>query len=347
MRSLLLLFTLLLQSTSENTLTQLLITRIRSSSQPSWIALANILETVDADGAAPETAAGEGLYDSARRRALRWLSADAYALSLLDDDDPHAKLLERYALATLYYSTSDSGWSRCGPDDEACPPEKRFLSPGNHLDWEGLNGKNDKVTWIDLNSRNLSNGCFSSNVFEAPALPLELSLLTSLELLWLHSNPLFCGTIPPHVTELPLQSLSLHSTKMSGSLPSELYGMESLSSLRLYKSRFSGNVTDLSRLKNLKWAWIHGNEFTGSLSHVGNMTFLEGITLHGNGVSTTGSGLCDLMEGNLKYLWVDCREGSVTKDEDGEWRVVEGVEACECCTRCFPKGDGDAVAAAA
>ena len=79
----------------------------------------------------------------------------------------------------------------------------------------------------------------------------------------------------------------------------------------------------------MKWVWIHGNEFTGSLSHVGNLTFLEGITLHGNDVSTTGS-----------------REGSVTKDEDGEWRVVEGVEACECCTpsprrhELFLLGDG-------
>jgi hypothetical protein len=127
---------------------------------------------------------------------------------------------------------------------------------------------------------------------------------------------------------------------MSGSIPDGLYSIEKLTSIRLYKSNFSGAISeDIQKLKNLKWFWIHENEFTGVLPELSGLTALEGITLHGNGFAKkleSSSNLCMLLKGSLKYLWTDCEDGSVVK-EGGEWAVVEGTKACECCTRCFPR----------
>ena len=62
-------------------------------------------------------------------------------------------------------------------------------------------------------------------------------------------------------------------------------------------------------------------------------------TLKGNIIPAP---LCSLMEKkNLKHLWTDCEEDAlVFGQENGsseELVIKDGVHACSCCTRCFPK----------
>jgi hypothetical protein len=295
---------------------------------------------------------------------MHWLTQDEYAHTLIDvatdnqdeADKKHIQLLQRYALATIYYGTSQYGpWSACAPTSEESSPcdndEHRYLSPSNHLSWEGINGKGGLITWLDLNTKNLSN-CRPSTSDnnnhngEYDMFPLELSLLSpSLELLWLHSNPFLCGSLPSYIGEfINLQSLSLYSTNMSGPLPQSLYTIDKLASIRLYKSNFGGSISpELNQMKNLKWFWIHENQFEGTLPNLGKLNLLEGVTLHGNALDTSQSGLCQLLKASLKYLWTDCNNHGVVK-KGQEWVVVEGEKACECCTRCFPKKQMDAVA---
>lgn len=351
-------------------LAQQLINHVQSSELSSWKHLADFLSAAfDENSSGSDSSATEDQYSSARRKALQWLSTDEYAIALSNDannnnnesDKKQLQLLQRYALATIYYSTSQNGkWNTCDPDTSTpCESDNhRFLSSSNHLSWEGINGKNGLATWLDLNTRNLSNHCPSSRdshtqtTVHYDALPPEMALLSpSLELLWLHSNPLLCGRIPSYIGEFSnLQTLSLYSTKMSGSIPNSLYNIEKLTSIRLYRCNFSGLISDdMKKLRNLKWLWIHENEFTGVLPDLGELTLLEGITLHGNGfakLESNSSGLCPLLKGSLKYLWVDCQDGSLVKEGD-EWAVVEGKPSCECCTRCFPRDgtvDNSAVA---
>ena len=348
---------------NEKQLAQQLIDIIRASDLTSWKSLVNVLSTtfeIDNTSGSGSTADDDN-YNFARKKALHWLSSDEYAQTLANESTAHTdegegkkkkqnQLLQRYALATIYYSTSQNEWTSCGAIDTTSPCDNndhRYLSSSNHLSWEGINGKNGLVTWLDLNTKNLSNHCPSDNTLvEYDVLPLELTLLSpSLELLWLHSNPL-CGTIPSYIGEFTsLQSLSVYSTNMSGILPESIYDIEKLSSIRLYKSHFSGGISaNIKELKNLKWLWIHENEFTGPLPELESLTLLEGITLHGNQFTNVESlGLCGLLKGNLKYLWTDCHNGSIVR-EGGEWAVVEGEKACECCTRCFPRVGDDAVA---
>ena len=61
-------------------------------------------------------------------------------------------------------------------------------------------------------------------------------------------------------------------------------------------------------------------------------------TLKGNIVPAS---LCSLMEKkNLKHLWTDCEEDALAFDQENgsdELVIKDGVHACSCCTRCFPK----------
>jgi hypothetical protein len=341
---------------------QQIIQQIHTSDLASWKALANILSVTFEESSSDSTS--DDHYNSARKKALHWLSTDEYAISLVNNtssntdeesDKKQMRLVQRYALATIYYGTSQTGeWNQCAPLSSStstpCDNDKhRYLSSSNHLLWDGINGKSGLVTWLDLNGKNLSNNdpSIQQQQQQYDMLPMELTLLSpSLELLWIHSNPLLFGTIPPHIGEfINLQSLSIYSTNVGGVIPPTLYEIEKLSSIRLYKSKFVGEISkDVTKLKNLKWLWIHENRFTGVLPDLGGLTLLEGITLHGNQFEeeTTMSGLCGLLRGNLKYLWTNCNDGSAVK-KGGEWMVVDGTKACECCTRCFPRKEVDAV----
>ena len=198
------------------------------------------------------------------------------------------------------------------------------------------------------------------------------------------------GTLPSWIGDLQsLSSLSAYNTNLYGSLPESLYGLRKLNSLRLYKCQFSGTISptigggtgDTNALMELKWLWIHDNQFTGVVpSSIGNLAKLEGLTLHGNEFEVVDGSLlgkesggkeelkdnvipkevCYLRLKNLSHLWGDCEEGALEEEENvvvhrdnggdvaGDlvssgvdrnvhFKVKEGVRACSCCTRCFPK----------
>ncbi|KAL7472954.1 hypothetical protein ACHAXS_013333 [Conticribra weissflogii] len=342
-------------------------------------------------------------HDHARRKALYWLChQDQTSLSEYDrsqsennsnsnntnispEDQHEHYLLQRYALATIYFATSgtsdssssSSSWTSCAayPSDTPCELDtSRYLSQTTHLNWEGINGNKDKVViWLDLSSRNLTSNYF---------LPMEVTLLAPwLELLWLSENPFLEGrnNLPEWMGDFGnLVSLSMYRTGLTGPIPDSMYGLSKLTSLRLYKNRLSGTLPEDigDKLSNLKWLWIHGNDFTGIVpSSIGKMNQLEGLTLHGNrfdvlnledeldegengekGVKAILKGnvipreVCELRKKKLVHLWGDCEDGSLEWIEnsdavgsggndktEGYYKVLEGVRACSCCTKCFPR----------
>ena len=324
---------------------------------------------------------------SARLQALQWLTLD-YGKSVSSSssyssanhqhhkDDHHNQyyesgLLDRYALATIYYATNGKDWTY---DDAQSPSssasssssddQQLFLSSASHLQWSGVNGNNrdGHVTMLDLSHRNLVSNSF---------LPLEIVLLSpTLELLWLSDNMGLSGSLPDYLGDFAsLSSLSIYQTSMSGTLPETLYNLPKLSSLRLYKSNFSGGISSsIGKLVGLRWLWLHDNRFSGVLpQELGLLSKLEGMTLHGNEFDTidvmNGDGLrsniipesvCTNLVtaasnvggvgstsgGELKHLWTDCEEDSMLVVEDGgESKILNSasVKACSCCTRCFPR----------
>jgi len=338
----------------------------RENPPPSWTYLLEVMERAFL-GVSPNHHSPRE--EEARRSALHWLAHEDGSPSELSEESYDQGLLQRYALATAYFATGGDDWSQCSrkktssnhPNGACESDDERYLSPHSHLKWDGINGKNGQVTWLDLSGRGLTSDAF---------LPLEVTLMSpSLELLWASENENLGGTLPDYLGEFQsLVSLSVYGTSVSGTIPDSIYGLKKLASIRLYKSQFQGTISSqIGNLTDLKWLWIHDNKFAGTLpEEVGELAKLEGITLHHNlfssevenGVKTNKfvpDSLCTLKKGKiLKHLWTDCDERALAQAEDGGVEgkkeaggiaLKEGARACVCCTRCFPpKSEAVAIA---
>jgi len=310
--------------------------------------------------------------DDGRRRALQWLVYEDGASSTMSSREYDATLLQRYALAAIYYSTGGDEWTYCskaagvGAEREFNSPceggaGSRFLSSESHLLWGGVMGTqhDGRVTMLDVSNRGLVGSTF---------LPPELLLLgPTLELLWVHDNMALMGSLPTYLcgNSFPnLASLSVHKTSLTGTIPRSIYTLSKLSSLRLYGSNFTGTLSsNIGRLTNLKWLWIHDNGLTGTVPvELGLLSKLEGLTLHNNnfesvleynvteygllGMNILPDTVCNLTKYDLRYLWTDCEENeyitaaaAAAAEETAveEDRFDETMRACSCCTRCFPR----------
>ena len=366
-----------------------IIQKVKDNVQPddesssSWNIMLHVLENSFLGVRMPNDSNINDVYQSSpneeegRQRALHWLAHndEDETLTNISHGEYDKGLLQRYALATIYFSTNGDNWNTCSQNKQlsSCEnDESRYLSPYSHLKWSGINGKNGQVTWLDLTNRHLVSSNF---------LPLEILLLSkSLELLWLSENTQLSGSIPTYIDEFQsLVSLSIYKTNVGGTLPDSMYDLTKLTSLRLYKSNFTGVISNqIEKLSStLKWLWIHDNNFTGIVpNEIGKLVKLEGLTLHGNnftpiieaenkeevgGTNDVSNSLksniipdavCNLKRVSLQHLWTDCEddalvsqpspvEGGGGKNNNAEdiLVIVEGKQACSCCTRCFPQKD--------
>ena len=119
----------------------------------------------------------------------------------------------------------------------------------------------------------------------------DLSGLTSLKLLWLHTNALTGGV--PDGTMLPesLDDLNLRDNMLMGAIP-DLSALDNLTRLRLHNNSLSGAVPgSLGGLDSLTSLWLHNEEdsdlgnnmFTSIENGVGDLAdTLEVIALSGN-----------------------------------------------------------------
>ena len=155
-------------------------------------------------------------------KALDWI-ANRDSLQL-EPDSNH--LLQRYALAVLYFSTSELGWKR----------EMHWLSPLHECEWKAEGGvracdSNQYITDVSL-WNNLKG-----------ILPVELGALTKLQVLYLARNQLH-GTIPTELGQLTdLTYLGLQHNRLSGTFPTTSFGaLTKLRTLYLEKNDLTGTI---------------------------------------------------------------------------------------------------------
>lgn len=213
---------------------------------------------------------GRALNDrsSAQYKAFVWLASNRNLESYTD-----MRRLQRYALATLYYSTDGDGWLN----------KTNWLSDLNECGWfskAGLgpcNAPASELKNLELDYNNL-NGF----------LPAELGLLSnSLERIVLHGGPseALDGSVPTEFGYLTnLRLLYLPNNSMTGSFPSEMGKLTGLQQLNLSKSQLGGSLpSEIGNLLSLITVDLSGNSFTGQLpSQIGNMEKCNKLLLDDN-----------------------------------------------------------------
>jgi Leucine rich repeat len=166
-------------------------------------------------------------------KALDWI-ANRDTLRL-EPDAGH--LLQRYALAVLYFATTELGWKR----------ELNWLAPVHECEWSGEGG----VRTCDTDRR-VTDVSLWNNL--KGTLPVELGALSKLQILYLARNHLY-GTVPTELGQLTeLKYLGLQFNRLTGTFPADYFGgLTKLRTIYLEKNDLTGTIKRTDPLCQLKF----------------------------------------------------------------------------------------------
>ena len=214
--------------------------------------------------------------DSAQAKAYDWLVQD-FALQ----EHPGDKLRQRFALATLYYSTGGNQWTVRG-SSTGDTDEDGWLSGSDECAWWTNEPKfkppvcqNGTLRVLSLHSNNL--------VGEIPA---ELALLTDLHsVVGLEKNNLQ-GSLPVEIFQslsMPRGGLLLGGNSISGPIPTEI-GEFKVRFLLLENNRLTSMPTELGMMQRLQYLDLHDNLISGSkiVSELASLGSLKVLNLSRN-----------------------------------------------------------------
>lgn len=275
----------------------------------------------------------------AQGKATAWLlNEDSF--QICPDND---KLLQRWTMAVIYYSTGGDAWFQCSAaGSDNCGNEnpfvnqERFLSGSNECEWAGISCVNGCVTEIEFGTyhmlgsggTNLTHLLFAEENNLVGTIATEIGLLTDL-LVWGMERGRLSSTIPTEIGQLTnLIFIDLDYNQLTGTLTSELLTLGSLTQLDLNNNRLSGNILGITEFPRMEFLQLHDNLFTGSIpSEIGLYTSLSAFTLHESMLSgDMPQEVCDLLltagkGGVLTSLIADCTQPNANIN-------------CSCCTDC-------------
>mmetsp|Transcript_37119 Transcript_37119/g.90236 ORF Transcript_37119/g.90236 Transcript_37119/m.90236 type:complete len:592 (+) Transcript_37119:45-1820(+) len=251
------------------------------------------------------------------------------------------ELIERYALAVVYFEGLGRTWNR----------QSNFLEIVSVCEWNnGISSQDDNAEGVYCSDGTVTFIQLVENGLKGQ-LPKEISLLKNLQHLNLDGNMLY-GEIPSLSGLTSLQVLWMSSNELTGPLPKAL--PSSIANLDLQENSFLGaipvewqSLTDLfflglrlndltslpgeflQPLSNLRYLDLEGNELQGTIpTQLGSNTKLESLYLEKNRLSgnlpTELASLTNLSElllygngriegtvpkeysqlTNLKFLWI-------------------------------------------
>eukprot|EP00934_Nitzschia_sp_Nitz4_P004080 Nitzschia sp. Nitz4//scaffold228_size32365//1941//8051//NITZ4_007904-RA/size32365-snap-gene-0.26-mRNA-1//1//CDS//3329542813//4070//frame0 len=254
--------------------------------------------------------------------AFEWLSSSVN--EWVTDDD---QLLQRYALATLYYSAGGSQWSS----------KRSWLSATDECAWFSSTTSDTicdlfgNIIELNLNGNNLEG-----------TIPPEIALLSNgLELLDLQSNSL-TGTIPTELCQLTLlEQLNLSSNDLDGDIPTDIWALRQLRRLVIIANKLDSTIPDeLGLLSNLVLLDLGLNQLTGTIpSSLGSIDTLAGLSLYENELTgTIPTQLARLSDLQLLYIDGNNLSGTVPNgvcqlDLEEFWGDCDDIQ-CTCCTTC-------------
>jgi hypothetical protein len=223
--------------------------------------------------------------DTPEAQAVEWLQDDPGISTYTN-----LEALQRYALATLYYSTGGENWinndgwldynvAECDWfTDFSLTEDFSFLG-----DFSFIGGFSSLIDTC-INDVRYSNLVLEQNGLSGE-LPDALAVLTDLQTMVLVDNAL-TGQLPSAFGSLSqLTVLWLYGNLLSGPIPSEYGLLLNLNFMYLYDNALTGTIpSTLGSLSQLRMLWLFGNKLTGSVP-------VE---------------LCQLVQTNALDLQIDC-----------------------------------------
>jgi len=258
--------------------------------------------------------------------ALIWLlEEDQYKVCPNDKECPR-KVLNRWLMALLYYSTEGEGWTNCGAegDGSSCdtngignvgdanyvPPcldgsSRRWLSGFDECDWCGVSCDN----FNDLPPLN-TTGCDTTdlqleNINQSGVLPTELGEAVELRTIRFEDGTIE-GPLPPAWGDLnQLRVLDLNFQNLTGSIPPSYYKLLKLNQLDLNDNELTGTISnDIGNLKALEFLQVGNNKLAGTFPpNIASLTKLNVLGMENNKFS--GSLPAKFVSPNLERVFLD------------------------------------------
>jgi hypothetical protein len=240
--------------------------------------LFNLLSSASSDNGLSIEVSG-----SPQNSAFVWLLGSDTLPSFSDE-----RLVQRYALATFFYSTDGPNWSEATD----------WLSDGDECLWFSTGSGNsmcdqdDVVATLELGFNGLMGSIppeiglltgltridMSGGVGPGITgrLPEELSALTSLEVFSARDNALFGPLFSNMGAWGNLRILNLSNNDITGPLPSNIGNLASLTFMDISSNAFSGPVPEsIGLLTSLVTLSMGNNDFTTLPASIGNMERLS------------------------------------------------------------------------
>jgi len=272
---------------------------------------------------------GPNKLNKRQQQELKWIIAATSRHAVLNQNSPQqraacellgsggrsqARLLQRYALVVLHYTTNRTAWTWTNAVDEPhlIPHDGYWMSLRDECTWYGVTcNTGGTIRGLELGFLELQG-----------ILPRELGLLSQLRTLDLHGNELQ-GVLPPKaLSQWPkLEYLYLQMNGLFGALQREVQELTSLTEMRLFGNFLRGTIpTGLGSLSKLQVVDLYANFLTGTIpTELGQLKGLKSLDLHDNDlVGRVPDEICRL---GLEELVVDCL---------GPRPEV----ICTCCTKC-------------
>jgi len=249
--------------------------------------------------------------DSAQSKAVTWIESR----SDVHDPMPNERLFQRFALASIYYSTQGQTWPRNDfwlTNEHECEWFSTGVQPCSGDDFVNLelvdNGLQgvipDEIVLLSMLQRldvgiNSLSGLFlespmdtllelrlTENLFYGTLPMTGLLLLPRLEVLDISFNA-FSDSFPSQIVRMPsLQVFDCTDNDLTGQLPTGIANLTSLEELICSDNPLSGSIpTQIGRVKSLKTLQLLQNGLSGSLpSELGNLILLRLLEVSQNDI---------------------------------------------------------------
>jgi len=186
-------------------------------------------------------------------------------------------IVQRYVLATIYFSTNGQYWTK----------QARFLSELDECQWKDVD--DPRITQIQCDEQTQTvQGVYLYSLNASGKFPNEIGLLSNVETFFMGDN-VIQGTLPSTMSKMTnLKNFHIAFGELTGTLPF-LGNLKNMSFFSVWNNRLRGTIPiEMAVMEHIDTIHLGNNLFEGDLPDMfGNMYQLSRFYAGGNRLSST------------------------------------------------------------